>query len=434
MRTGFKLLVITGLVLVFLIPAGLVIMVVDPHPHVRTTPQIDPADIQRARQILAPLTSDKPDHMPLKSLTIPENELNLLMGYGLARFIDEKRVAAKVHLLPDTAVVYATIQIPDIFLGKWINLAMAIRPRPGVLNIAQARVGRIRIPSPVTRWAANHVHARLMDMPRYAHAISLLQQIQTVDINNDHVFLQFQWDPLMMTTLTDEAKKQLFSAAHQKRLIDYHNFLIEQASLLKMKQVSLVSILQPMFRQAVENTALSQDPVAENTAVFQVMAAYVTNQDLSGFLTPDNRNRLSSLPPNVVFTLHGREDLAQHFLTSAAMTVSSSSKLARSMGMAKEMEDAQTGSGYSFVDISANEAGIRIAEFAISGPVNARLLQQRMKHISHENQFMPDIDELPEKMNAETFRNRFHSPHSSAFAQIIQRIESRIDACPIYQN
>lgn len=238
----------------------------------------------------------------------------------------------------------------------------------------------------------------------------------------------------MLATLTDETKKQMFSLVHQKRLIGYHNFLVEQASNLEAKQASLVSVIKPLFRRVMENTSLSQDPVAENTAVLQVMAAHVLNQDLSGFLAPDIRNGLSKLRPAVVFLLHGREDLAQHFLSSAAITVSASSKLSRAMGRAKEMDDLHTDSGYSFVDISANEAGIRFGEFAVSGPVNARLMQQRLKDVSHEKDFMPDTDGLPEKLTAETFRNRFQTPKSTAFSQIIQRIESRINACPIYQN
>jgi len=434
MRTVFRLILITILALIILIPAGLVIMVVDPYPHVQAPAQIGQADIQRARQLLAPLKSGNPDQGPLKSLTIPENELNLLMGYGIARVMDEKKVAVKVHLLTNIAVIYATIQIPDILLGKWVNLVMAVHPGPDALTIEKAQIGRLRMPSFIVQRAAAHIHARLMDTPGYAGIISLIQQIQAVTIDEDCLFVQFQWDPLMLAALTDEARQQMFSTAHQKRLIEYHNFLVEQVSSLEIKKTSLISVIKPLFRRAVENTALSQDPVAENTAVLQAMAAHIMNQDLSGFLAPDNRARLSSSRPDIVFLLHGREDLAQHFLSSAAITVSASGNLARSMGFAKEMEDAKTGSGYSFADISANEAGIRFAEFAVSGPVRARLLQQRMADVSLENQFMPDIDALPENMREETFRRRFNTPQSPAFDRIMRQIESRIDSCQIYQN
>lgn len=434
MKTVFKLVMITCLVLIFLIPAGLVIMVVDPSPHVRDTVQIDQTHIQRARQLLEPLKSDTPGRRQLKSLAVTETELNLLVGYGLAELIDTRPVAAKVHLLPETAVIYATIQIPDLILGKWINLAMATRPRPDSLNIEQVQVGHLRVPPFIVQWAAPHIHAKLMEMPRYARAISLAREIQTVNIDNGHLFLQFQWDPLMLADLTDEARRQMFSSAHQKRLIDYHNFLVTQASKLTMENPPLTSMLKPLFKRAMENTALSQDPVAENTAVLQVLAAYVLNQDLSDFLAPENRNRLSSSRPDIVFLLHGRQDLAQHFLSSAAITISASGNLARSMGLAKEMEDAKTGSGYSFVDITANESGIRFAEFAVSGPVQARLLQQRMQTVSHETQFMPDVDELPENMSADVFRSWFDTPHSPAFDRLMRRIEARIKACQIYQN
>ncbi len=132
------------------------------------------------------------------------------MDYGLDQLLGTNEAAVKVRLLPETAVVYAAIRIPDIYLGKWVNLAMEIRPRPGALNIEQAWVGRLRVPGPVVQWAANHAHARFMDMPRYARAISLMAQVQTVSIDTGHVFLQFQWDPLMLATLTDETKNRCF--------------------------------------------------------------------------------------------------------------------------------------------------------------------------------------------------------------------------------
>jgi hypothetical protein len=434
MRIVFTVILIISLVLVILIPAGLVIMVFDLHPHVRISGPVDGADIQRARQILAPLKSSQEESMPVTSLTISETDLNLLISYGLTQFADAEKLAFQAHLFPETAVVYASIQVLDIFPIKWINLAAAVHLQPGKLKIQQLRVGRIRVPDPIVQWMADLIHARGMDSPRYAHAISVAQQIQTLDIDKDRLTLEFQWNPLILATLTGEAKKQLFSSKHQNRLVEYHNYLVKLSSSFRQKKQSLSAVMKPMFRRAMENTALSQDPVSENTAILQVMAAYVMNQDLAGFLAPDIRQTVSSSRPEVVFVLYGREDLAQHFLSSAAITVLASGTLARSMGMAKEMEDAQTKSGYSFVDISANEAGIRLAEFAMSGPVNARLLQQRAAELSRENQFMPDINHLPENLSFEAFQNQFNSPDSAAFARIMHQIESSIDACHIYQN
>jgi hypothetical protein len=434
MRAVLKIFVITGLVLVILIPAGLVLMVIDPHPHVRALDRITQEDIQRAGQILTPFKPGNFDLPQRTSIEVSENDLNLLLAYGLTQTAEPQRLAVRVHLGPGTAVVYATLQIPASFLGQWINMVLVATPRPNAFDIHQARIGRLPVPGVLLRQVVPRVHTRLMDIPRYATAMAMAEKIQAVDIDDGRLALHFQWDPDLAAALAAEAKKQVFPPDHQKRLADYYNFLVDLTRPLEGKQTSLMHIIKPLFGLALENTALSRDPVAENTAVLQVLATHATNQDLAGYLSSPFRDMLSSVRPDTVFALHGREDLAQHFLSSAAITVLSSGTLARSMGVAKEMDDAASGSGFSFVDITANEAGIRLGEFAVSGPVNARLLQRRMAGLSHEKEFMPDIGNLPENMRSDEFAARFTDTHSAAYARMMNQIESRIDACRIYQN
>jgi hypothetical protein len=313
-------------------------------------------------------------------------------------------------------------------------MAMVATPRPNTLDIHKARIGRLPVPKFLIRQVANRVHTRLMDIPRYAAAMAMAGKIQAVDIDDGRLALHFQWDPYLAAALAAQAKKQVFPPDHQKRLAGYYNFLVELTRPFEGEQTSLMHIIKPLFGLALENTALSQDPMAENTAVLQVLATHATNQDLAGYLSSTFRDMLSPARPDTVFLLHGREDLAQHFLSSAAITVLSSGTLSRSMGVIKEMDDAASGSGFSFVDITANEAGIRLGEFAVSGPVNARLLQRRMADLSHESEFMPDIGNLPENMQSDEFAARFTDTHSAAYARMMNRIESRIDACRIYQN
>jgi hypothetical protein len=90
MRAVLKFFVITGLVLVILIPAGLVLMVIDPHPHVRATDRITQEDIQRARQILTPFKPENPDSPQHTSLAVSENDLNLLLAYGLTQAVGRR--------------------------------------------------------------------------------------------------------------------------------------------------------------------------------------------------------------------------------------------------------------------------------------------------------------------------------------------------------
>jgi hypothetical protein len=434
MKLLFKIFLVTGLVLVILVPAGLVLVAIDSHPHVRTTRQISREDIDRAGQILNRLTPENVGMPQNTSLVVSQKDLNLLVGYGLTRAVGTGGPAAEIHLFESVAIVYATIQLPVTFLGKWVNVAMVVTPHPEVIEIKRVQIGGLPVPATLAQWLAGHAHTRLMKVPRYANVMALAKKIQAIDIDTDRLALDFQWDPDLAATLTAEAKKQAFSIAHQKRLAEYYNVLVELSRSFQRKETSLINLMKPMFMHALENTAISRDPVAENTAVLQVLATHAMNQDPAEYLTPKIREMLDPSRPAVVFLLLNREDLAQHLLGSAAMTILGSDQLAGSMGLAKEMEDARSGSGFSFVDMAANKAGIRMGRFAVSGPVNARFFQQRMADISHENQFMPDIGNLPENMDIAEFKARFTDTHSFAYLRIMDMIESRIDACPIYQN
>ncbi|MCF8092442.1 MAG: hypothetical protein K9K21_04735 [Desulfotignum sp.] len=434
MRLVFKIFLAAGLVLMVLIPAGLVLMIIDPDPHVRITDQISQDDIRRARQVLNRLKPENPDRHQVKSLVVSAKELNLLLGYGLKQAMGTDNAAAQIHLFHGVAIVYATIQIPENFLGKWINAAMVVKPHPGTVEIRRAQIGRLPVPAPLAQWLAGRIHTRLMTFPRYAGAVSMAKKIQAIAIEDDQLALHFQWDPEIAGTLAAEAKKQLFSQAQQKRLAVYHNHLVELSRSFQGKHVSLIHFMKPMFMLALENTALSRDPVAENTAVVQVLAAHVMGRDLAGYLVSEIRATLLPSRPDVVFQLMNREDMAQHFLVSAAITMLGSSRLAGSMGLAKEMDDARAGSGFSFADMAANTAGVKMGRFAVSGPVNARILQKRMASLSHETDFMPDISNLPENMGSDEFNTRFTDTRSAGYARVMDLIESRLASCRIYQN
>ena len=78
-------------------------------------------------------------------------------------------------------------------------------------------------------------------------------------------------------------------------------------------------------------------------------------------------------------TLRGRNDLARHFWVSAALSVLSDESRSMTVGITKEMMDATPGgSGFSFVDLTADRAGTLFAVAATSNAESARNLQLRI--------------------------------------------------------
>jgi hypothetical protein len=163
-------------------------------------------------------------------------------------------------------------------------------------------------------------------------------------------------------------------------------------------------------------------------AVLTTLTLYVTGRSLSRWV-----RRASSwprVPPRDV-TLASREDLAKHFLVSALVSSQNGGALADAVGRTKEVDDSQFGSGFSFVDLAADRAGTRFGEFATGSPAQ---LQEAVSRGLTETDLMPSVADLPESMTAAQFAERFGAIGEPRYQAMMQRIESRLAALPLYRR
>jgi len=123
-------------------------------------------------------------------------------------------------------------------------------------------------------------------------------------------------------------------------------------------------------------------------------------------------------------TALGREDLLMHFAVSGALAAALNEQLAESAGELKELKDSQGGSGFSFVDLSADLAGIAFARNLMDHP---ELLGQFAEGIAVKD-FWPDIAGLPEGLDSGAFVSQYGSPSDERYqavkADILERIKS----------
>lgn len=129
-------------------------------------------------------------------------------------------------------------------------------------------------------------------------------------------------------------------------------------------------------------------------------------------------------------TMRGRGDLTKHFFVSAFAVVVHGSKMARSAGMAKELLDAQHGSGFSFADMAANRAGILFAHAVLS----KRLSLDEVANGFTVEGFLPSIDGLEEGLTASELRRLFGGLGDPRFDAELGRIERRVMALPVYRR
>ncbi|MEQ8836501.1 MAG: hypothetical protein RID07_06815, partial [Lacipirellulaceae bacterium] len=121
-------------------------------------------------------------------------------------------------------------------------------------------------------------------------------------------------------------------------------------------------------------------------------------------------------------TMHERADLTKHFFVSAHLVTVVGSQAARSAGLAKELLDAQGGTGFSFADMAANRAGIVFAAAILSKRIS---LDEVARSFSVER-FLPEIDDLSEGLAEKDFTEKFGGVNDPRFAAEMNRIERRI--------
>ena len=123
-------------------------------------------------------------------------------------------------------------------------------------------------------------------------------------------------------------------------------------------------------------------------------------------------------------TMAGRRDLAQHFVISSALTVLAGPKTAETIGIAKELHDSRSRSGFSFADLSADLAGI---EFAVGVAGSSPSLASLAESFAVDD-FLPDVEGLEEGISWKTLVTDVGLAHSDGFrarrATIIEQIRS----------
>ena len=127
-------------------------------------------------------------------------------------------------------------------------------------------------------------------------------------------------------------------------------------------------------------------------------------------------------------TMRERPDLTKHFLVSAHLVVAGGKLATSAAGLAKEMKDAQGGTGFSFVDMAANHAGIAFAEHVLSGELPLADLALRF----HVDDYLPTLRGLEEGLSTADLQKNYGGAALPEIAKAIEQIKQRVLNLPAY--
>ena len=408
------------------LPALLWLMVEDT-PRVSASDQLAVEDIERAKRLLRDLDPRQLKDGETRRLTLTERDANLLVDQTLSRWPGAAQVEARTRFIPDHAEIQATLPLPNNPLGRYLNASVQLTPGESGPLLTKVQIGRLSIPGNLFRWVIDQASGYLQGRPQYQELKQVWATLSDIQIENGAIAITVRYDQALARRLEARGRDWVLPKTDRIRLDVYHDVLVT-ATRMVPKNSSLIFLLKPLFARAAERTALDGDPVEENRAVLVTLALYLSGKDPSRLLGEKYHSPTSIHP-----TLAGRRDLAQHFAISAALTGVADSHIANVIGIFKEVQDSQGGSGFSFADLTADRAGVRFAEQAIASATSARDVQRRVASLDVESAIMPSITALPEGLQDPEFRRRFERRDSAAYNVIKDEIERRLNQCDFYR-
>jgi hypothetical protein len=365
-----------------------------------------------------------------RKVEVTGRDINLAIDYLLSRLPFATSLRAQSTLHEGRAELAATLPLENLPITGFINLTARLVPADQGVRIESINVGRWPVPQWAWQSLLDRLQPRLDGLDGYREFRDLLAAASAVTITDDRLAMTLTWQGDLAQRIEERGRALVLPAAERDRVVDHLNAL---AAALEGRggTASLATILAPAFAHAAVRSEIGGDAAVENRAALLALALYVAADadDRRSLLGDEAAGRVQALP-KVRLLLSQRRDLAQHFLVSAAVSVASNSAFADVIGVFKEVQDSQGGSGFSFADLAADRAGIRFAEAAIADP---RGWQQRAIAVNSEQAFMPAVDALPEGMQEPAFVARFESRDSEAYAQVSDEIDARLARCAMYQ-
>lgn len=410
-----------------LVIAVLAALTVLPWLTLDATPAIEPPEGQFRRADLAWIKSLFHKHDPrgqtpdmVHSLRLDETELNRLLNYA----VELRRVTGvAAELAPGATTLTATLVVPGNPFGRYLNLTAEVAETPGGIRIHSLQLGSLPLPGTLADWTARRVHRWLRRDETYA---ALADAFARVNFDENQATLDYRWTPDLLIRLERKSAELLIPADDQARMVAYAARL---EALLKPYRhgstVPLTTAVAPLFAHDEGG-----DAAAENRAALTTLGAYLSGISLPRLL--DGESRSIRRAPRVLLTLHGRRDLAEHFVISAAIAANGGSRLANAIGLLKEEEDADKGSGFSFTDVAANRAGARLGERATGDA--AAPIRRQLANVRTDADLLPDFRDLPEFMAEAEFERRFGPIGGPRYLQVIARIDARLAAHPLHKD
>ena len=207
-----RILLVLFLVALLAIPALVIFAAIESQPLVQPARQLAHRDIERIRQLLR---QHDPRHLKkqeVRTLSLTQRDLNLLIQYAAPRNL---ALGSQAALHPDDLQARVTLKLPDNPLGDYLNISTALSTDDGGLHIDRLSVGRLALPGWLLEPIMQQKH-RLMLKHSDDYRLAV-ESIDSIRFQEDRLVVVYQLDPELVDRLRQRSKQYARECERSRR-------------------------------------------------------------------------------------------------------------------------------------------------------------------------------------------------------------------------
>jgi hypothetical protein len=392
------------------------------------------ADATRANALWKRVVDQILNATTVTTLIFKEKDVNgvfALMSRAIPRLVGEASISPRGL---DVAITLRLLRNP---LRNYVNLRFGLKPSATGLDIATTSLGRIPIPGAAMTTLIRHsLNLMLGDDT----GSKLIQSVTAAQFKQEEAKLRLEPVPdlrerlLVFSRRLGDVRNEVSPLGNRDAIGIYYTSLVELDYIgMGYRSVSLAEVLGPLFLLVKDRSEFGH-PAKENQDALLALVIYFGDRRFERLTGPVRRGVLKGhRRRNRGVGLGGRRDLLLHFIISAGLKLVSDHGIAMAIGEFKELLDSnEGGSGFSFVDLAADRAGLRFAEIAADANGGARHLLGVLAGKANEKAFFPHFTDLPEGLSEGAFKRRYGDVNDSRYVGLVAEIDRRLAKAEAY--
>ncbi|QDP00911.1 hypothetical protein [Thalassotalea sp. PS06] len=411
---------------------ALLFVVVETQPELQKPERLSSARASDARSILQ-RTARQIKQGGKSKYVFSKSELQSLSM--LANNLSPK-ITTNVNLSDSKALFQGYVKPfnTDIYL----NFSMALPDSTEGLVFGDAQIGGLTVSG---QWLFETTLSLLSSRLKPEH-YEVIEMVKAVEVSEKQLQIDLDQgenslaDTGRLASLLS-LRNSLLPGVNLENVQAYYTNLLAFAQLPK-RDNSLLYFLKHQFVEANKNSQLSgRRTVDENRDAMMALSLYFGSNKFAlftGEMQPMTREQqvLRNTHKRTT-TLLNRNDLQKHFVYSMALQLLSDANAGFALGEFKELLDSNPGgSGFSFVDLYADRAGTRLAQYATENETSAKAIQQTFLQMQTEQQLIPFPKDLPEGIDANQFTADYTNTQSENYQQMLTLIDEQLSSLPFY--